>query len=101
MAGHSALGRLTVPATVVGSLGRRPDGKMHFVRSVLSLDDSGAWWVRPLVGQESHQLSVMAASNALIELPDGEGVADGERVRVRVLAPDRLGFVPAPTVVGP
>ena len=99
MAGHPVLERLTVPARLVGPLHRRPDGKTHFVRSVLSLDDSGAWWVRPLVGQESHQLSVMAGSNALVELPDGDGVRQGDVVRVVVIAPDRLAVVPAPTAV--
>jgi molybdenum cofactor synthesis domain-containing protein len=100
MAGHSDLERLTVPATVVGPLGRRRDGKTHFVRSVLSLDDSGAWRVRPLVGQESHQLSVMAAANALVELPDGEGVGDGATVRVMLVAPERLEVVPTPSAGG-
>ena len=97
MAGHSVLERLTVPATVVRPLRRRPDGKTHFVRSVLSLDGTGAWWVRPLVGQESHQLSVMAAANALVELPDGEGVDAGATVAVMVVAPERLEIVPTAT----
>ena len=97
MAGHAALGRLTVPARLTLPLDRRPDGKAHFVRSVLSLDDTGAWWVRPLVGQESHQLSVMAASNALVELPDGEGAAAGDVVHVLAVAPDRLEVAPTPT----
>ena len=97
MAGHPALDRLSVPARLVAPLDRRPDGKTHFVRSVLSLDDSGSWWVRPLLGQESHQLSVMAGSNALVELPDGDGAARGDIVRVVAIAPDRLEVVPAPT----
>ena len=101
MAGHPVLHRLTVPATLAGPLHRRPDGKTHFVRSVLSLDDSGAWWVRPLVGQESHQLSVMAGSNALVELSDGGGVSQGGTVRVLVIAPDRLQVVPVPAMVAP
>lgn len=100
MAGHPVIDRLTVPARVVGPLGRRPDGKMHFVRSLLSLDDSGAWWVRPLVGQESHQLSVMATANALIELPDGDGVGAGDIVHVLVIAPERVGIAGVPVVVG-
>jgi len=100
MAGHTVIGRLTVPARVVGPLGRRPDGKVHFVRSALSLDDSGAWWVRPLVGQESHQLSVMATANALVVLPDGDGVGTGDTVRVMVIAPDRLEVAALPVVVG-
>jgi molybdenum cofactor synthesis domain-containing protein len=100
MAGYPGLERLTVPAQLVGPIERRPDGKTHFVRSVLSLDDEGAWWVRPLLGQESHQLAVMAAANALIELPDGDGVARGDVVRVVVIAPDRLEVVPDPDRAG-
>jgi len=100
MAGHPGLERLTVPARLVRPLDRRPDGKTHFVRSVVSLDDGGDWWVRPLVGQESHQLSVMAAANALVELPDGEGLDRGHVVRVMVIAPDRLEVVPDPDRVG-
>jgi molybdenum cofactor synthesis domain-containing protein len=100
MAGHSVLGRLKVPATLVRPLSRRRDGKTHFVRSVLSLDDTGAWRVRPLLGQESHQLSVMAAANALVELPDGEGVGEGATVHVMVVAPERLEFAPTPTAGG-
>ena len=94
MAGHASLDRLTVPAESLAPLRRTPDGKTHFVRGVLTLDPAGAWKVRPLVGQESHQLSVMAAANALVIVPDGEGLDEGATVRVLVLAPDRLAVVP-------
>jgi molybdopterin biosynthesis enzyme len=100
MAGNTVLDRLTVPAQLAGSLHRRADGKTHYIRSVLSLDESGAWWVRPLVGQESHQLSVMAEANALAELPDGQGTGTGDIVQVVVTAPDRLRVGPAPAAVG-
>jgi len=36
-------------------------------------------------GQGSHQLSAMAAADALAVLPDGDGVADGGPVEVLVL----------------
>ena len=100
MAGHASLGRLTVPAVSTAPLRRTPDGKTHFVRAVLTLDPSGAWMVRPLAGQESHQLSVMAAANALVVVPDGDGVAAGETVRAMVLAPDRLEVVPTTDTSG-
>jgi len=100
MAGHAALDRLTVPALATTPVRRAPDGKTHFVRAVLTLDVAGAWRVRPLVGQESHQLSVMAAANALIVVPDGDGFAAGATVQVMVLAPDRLEVVPTTEVPG-
>jgi molybdopterin molybdotransferase len=100
MAGHASLDRLTVPAVTVAPLRRTPDGKTHFVRGVLTLDPAGAWRVRPLFGQESHQLSVMAAANSLVVVPDGDGVGDGATVTVMVLAPDRLEVVPSTNAAG-
>ena len=101
MAGHSVLGRLKVPATLVRPLSPAdPTARRTSSARVLSLDDTGAWRVRPLLGQESHQLSVMAAANALVELPDGEGVGEGATVHVMVVAPERLGFAPTPTAGG-
>jgi molybdopterin molybdotransferase len=90
MGGHRHLHHLTVPATVVGDIRRRPDGKTHYIRSVLTIEDDGAWRVRPLDGQQSHQLSVMAEANALAVVADGDGVAAGGTVSVLVVAPDRL-----------
>ena len=90
MGGHRHLEHLTVPATVDGEIRRRPDGKTHYIRSVLSVGADGTWRVRPLDGQESHQLSVMAESNALAVVTDGEGVAGGGTVPVLAVAPDRL-----------
>jgi molybdopterin molybdotransferase len=96
MGGHSDLYRLTVPATADGDLLRRPDGKTHFVRSVLSVDATGGWRVRPLDGQGSHQLSTMAEANALAMVIDGDGVASGGTVPVLVVAPDRLHWAGGP-----
>jgi molybdopterin biosynthesis enzyme len=39
-------------------------------------------------GQDSHMLRVMAQSNALALLPDGEGVRAGEPVEVLLLDAD-------------
>jgi molybdopterin biosynthesis enzyme len=38
--------------------------------------------VRSAGGQGSHQLSALAAANALAVLPDGDGADDGELVEV-------------------
>jgi molybdenum cofactor synthesis domain-containing protein len=94
MSGHDSLERVAVPAVAEADLHRRPDGKTHFVRALISLDEHGAWRVRPMVGQDSHQLLAMADANALAVLPDGEGVAAGDRVEVLLTDPERLSADP-------
>jgi molybdenum cofactor synthesis domain-containing protein len=65
-------------------LERRADGKTHFLRVVARAVD-GVLHVRIAGGQGSHQLSAMARANALAVLPDGPGVAPGDRVDVILL----------------
>jgi molybdenum cofactor synthesis domain-containing protein len=91
MSGHQVLDRSVVPALAEGDFRRRPDGKTHFLRSFVSLDDHGGWHVRPMAGQESHQLLAMAEANALAVLPDGDGVEIGGQVQVVLTEPGRLG----------
>ena len=85
MAGHVDLDRRHVRAVAPDGVRRRPDGKIHFVRVVASQGDDGTWSVRSAGGQGSHQLSAMAAANALAVVPDGDGVAPGDDVRVILL----------------
>ncbi|MEZ5232178.1 MAG: molybdopterin molybdotransferase MoeA [Acidimicrobiales bacterium] len=87
LAGHpdERLVRRPVRATTVDPLRRTPDGKTHFARVVADNVD-GRIVVRNAGGQGSHQLAVMAAANALVVLPDGEGVDAGEEVAVLLLA---------------
>lgn len=87
IAGHGDhdLVRPTVVATAVGDLRRRPDGKVHFARVVASPAAGGGWTVTSAGSQGSHQLSVLAASNALAVLADGDGVASGDTVDILVL----------------
>jgi molybdopterin biosynthesis enzyme len=87
MAGHVDLVRAQVSATVMVSLARVPDGRTHFVRGRVWLDNEGRYLARPFEAQESHQLSAMALANALLVLPDGNGVGPGESVRVLLLNP--------------
>ena len=91
LAGHRTLNRLVVPATAEVGFERRPDGKIHFVRAFVRMDVDGAWWVRPMVGQQSHHLLAMAESNALAVLPDGHGVAVGGQLDVMLTDLGRLG----------
>ncbi len=95
MGGHRTLGRPSVTAIADGDMSRRPDGKTHFLRSVASVDEHGAFHVHRLSGQESHQLSTMADANGLAVLPDGDGVRAGGRVQVMLLDPGALA-VPGP-----
>lgn len=90
MAGYRSLERTTVPALAGGDFRRQPDGKTHFLRALLTLDERGHWWVRPMAGQDSHQLQAMADANALVVLPDGEGIGTGGVVDVLLTDPDRI-----------
>ncbi|MBA3303160.1 MAG: hypothetical protein H0U26_04730 [Acidimicrobiia bacterium] len=87
MAGHddSDLDRLRVRAVAGEDLPRRPDGKVHLVRVTTSIRDDGRFVVRSAGGQGSHQLSAMAAADALAVLPDGPGVEAGGEVEVLLL----------------
>jgi molybdopterin molybdotransferase len=101
MGGHLSLDRVVVPATAETDLRRRPDGKTHFVRALVSLDQRGDWRVRPVDGQDSHQLRAMADANALVVLPDGHGTGRGGQVDVMLIDPDRLNARAVVTGAGP
>jgi len=79
------LGRPRVPGLAEVELRRSPDGKTHFVRVTAVVGPDGRLRARPAVGQGSHQLAAMAASNALAVLPDGEGVGAGGGVELLLL----------------
>ena len=85
MMGHGQILRRQVPAVADEALRRRPDGKVHLVRVVATADDEGRWHVRSSGGQASHLLRAMARANALAVLPDGDGVAAGDPVKVMLL----------------
>jgi molybdenum cofactor synthesis domain-containing protein len=94
MAGHRVLDRPSVRAWTDEDFPRRPDGKLHLVRVCVRLDADGRVHVRPSGGQGSHQLSAMARADGLALLPDGEGVARGDRLVVLLL--DAGELAPAP-----
>jgi molybdenum cofactor synthesis domain-containing protein len=88
MAGHPE-GRWHRPpvAAVAGeALDRRPDGKLHLARVVGERGDDGVLRVRSAGAQGSHHLTAMARAHGLALLPDGDGVAAGEPVRVLLRA---------------
>jgi molybdopterin molybdotransferase len=84
--GDAELGRPRVRAVAGEDLRRKPDGKVHLVRVVTAWGPDGRCRVRSAGGQGSHQLSAMAAADALAVLPDGEGVSAGEEVDVLLLS---------------
>lgn len=76
--------RSPVLGRVVGPLRRRPDGKTHFARVRVEYGE-GEFLVRSAGGQGSHQLSAMAAADALAVLPDGDGLDVGDPVSLLIL----------------
>jgi molybdopterin molybdotransferase len=91
LSGHRVVQRPVYAAITDVDLHRRADGKLHLLRAQLSIDSSASWHVRTTGGQESHQLHAMAEANALVLLPDGDGVPTGDEVNVLLIDPDRLG----------
>jgi molybdopterin molybdotransferase len=84
MMGHQRRFRPVAEAVAEDAMGRRPDGKLHFDRVRVRREDGRLVAGRTGV-QASNVLSAMAAANALAMLPDGTGVAAGERVEVMLL----------------
>lgn len=78
-----------VPSPIQGVAGvdmlRRQDGKTHFARVVATPTSDGRFSASFSGGQGSHQLSAMAAANALAIIPDGTGVLAGDPVDLLLL----------------
>jgi molybdenum cofactor synthesis domain-containing protein len=88
MAGCAVLDRPRLAAITEVDLPRPRDGKLHLVRVTARTGIDGVLGVRMAGGQDSHMLRVMAQSNALALLPDGEGVRAGQRIEVLLLDAD-------------
>ncbi len=84
MAGHPEprWHRPAVAAVAAEPMPRRPDGKLHLGRVVAERDPEGVLHVRSAGGQGSHHLTGMARAHGLALLPDGDGLAAGDAVRV-------------------
>jgi molybdenum cofactor synthesis domain-containing protein len=78
--------RPAVVAVAAEALPRRPDGKVHFARVVGERASDGTLHVRSAGGQGSHHLTAMARAHGLAILPDGDGPAAGDSVRVLLTA---------------
>ncbi|CAA9215332.1 MAG: Molybdopterin molybdenumtransferase [uncultured Acidimicrobiales bacterium] len=83
--GHAEVHRQQVPAVADVGFERDPDGKTHFVRVRSSVEADGRVHVAPVSGQGSHQLAAMAGADALVVLPDGDGVNAGAEVAALLL----------------
>ena len=81
MMGHAARFRPEVTATAERAMPRKPDGKLHLDRLHVRVED-GRYVAARTGEQASNVLSATAAANGLALLPDGDGVAEGEQVRV-------------------
>jgi molybdenum cofactor synthesis domain-containing protein len=88
MAGCAVLDRPRLAAVAEKDLPRPQDGKLHFVRVKARTGVDGILRVRTAGGQDSHMLRVMAESNALALLPDGDGVRAGQRVEILLFNAD-------------
>lgn len=78
-----------IPVPVRGVAGaemrRGPDGKTHFARVYAAPNAEGVLEASFAGGQGSHQLSAMAASNALAMLPNGDGAQIGDPIDLLLL----------------
>jgi molybdopterin biosynthesis enzyme len=85
MMGHTAVHRPEVSARAAEPLRRRADGKLHLDRVRVWYEDDGYVCARS-GAQESNVLSAMANANGLALVPDGDGIAAGDAVRVMLLS---------------
>ncbi len=84
MMGHRECFRREVQAVTEGPMPRRSDGKTHFDRVCVRYDD-GQFFAMRSGAQASNALAAMAIANGLAILPDGDGCAVGDPVRVMLL----------------
>ena len=73
MMGQPAIDHPTVRAVADDGLPRRPDDKLHLVRTHGRFEADGRWHVRSTGAQGSHQLAATAAADGLAFVPDGDG----------------------------
>ena len=85
MMGHPRLTRTSLVAVADADFSRSPDGKVHFARVNGEFGDDGRYHVRPVGAQGSHQLAATATADAMVVLPDGDGVETGQDVAVLLL----------------
>ena len=85
MAGHAQPQRPAINVTVGAAFNRKPDGKEHFARAIVSANN-GILTATPVSAQGSHQLAATALASALVILPDGNSVAPGDTLAALLLS---------------
>lgn len=81
MMGRTDCVRPELTARAAHAMLRKRDGKVHLDRVVVTVDD-GRYVVTSVGRQESNALAATAAADGLVLLPDGDGVAAGDDVRI-------------------
>ena len=84
MGGRRDCFRREVTARAAHAMPRRTDGKVHLDRVVVTVDD-GRYVVTSVGKQESNALAATASADGFALLPDGDGIAEGQEVRVMLL----------------
>jgi molybdenum cofactor synthesis domain-containing protein len=84
MAGSPDCFRREVTARAAHAMARRPDGKVHLDRVVVTVDD-GRYVVTSVGKQESNALAATASADGFALLPDGDGIDEGADVTVMLL----------------
>ncbi len=86
MMGHTDLDRTSVVAIADDGLRRRPDGKTHYMRVSGSFRADGRYHVRSVGAQGSHQLAATSLADAIVIVPDGDGIEPGGSVTAMLLS---------------
>ncbi len=85
LAGDPEPQRVVVAAVAEHGFARRADGKVHFDRVRVRVDEDGHYRAIRSGFQASNVLSGMANAEGLAIVPDGDGIAPGDPVRVMLL----------------
>jgi molybdopterin molybdotransferase len=84
MMGHAEPFRTEVTARAEHAFARKSDGKLHLDRVTVRVEN-GRYVVASVGKQESNTLAATALADALVLIPDGSGVGEGDDVRVMLL----------------
>lgn len=90
LAGFQQLERPGLSMLLDCDLPRSADGRLHLVHVVARIQPDGRVHVERTMRQGSHLLSAVTGANALVMVPDGEGLRAGQSVAGIMLDPDRF-----------
>jgi molybdenum cofactor synthesis domain-containing protein len=86
MMGYRHPERPRVTGLLDGPYRRRSDGKEHLIRATSRFGEDGRIHVEPVAVQGSHQLAATALADAIVVIPDGNGLDVGAEVEVVLLS---------------